>query len=388
MAFILKFPRWGWWVRLFLAATLSAIVGVQLGAFSVVLQTLFSGVTDLPFDTFVLLMQPIHLAIGIVEGLATSAVVIFVRKARPEIVGGVSPSKLVARPSMRKVMIGLLAAAMVTGGVLSWFASSNPDGLEWSMFKTAGTDELDTPQKGVHAALADIQEKTALLPDYGFKAKKTEQPAGAPKSVSEVNTGKTVSGLVGGSLTLLAVMIGIFNPLMDRDILVSLGGIGISGGWVSFMSILMRFVLTVGIALTLIAVTGFNAVCIALDKLGTPRVFVVQLVFLYRYMFVLLDEAARMVRARSLRTFEGGGSGIKAYGPLLGQLLLRTMDRAQRVYLAMCCRGFDGEIRILKRLRFGPMEIGFTVGWSALFFLMRVYNVPAAMGSVIMGFLK
>jgi cobalt/nickel transport system permease protein len=248
---------------------------------------------------------------------------------------------------------------------------------------------LDTPQKGVHAALADIQEKTALLPDYGFKAKKTEQPAGAPKSVSEVNTGKTtVSGLVGGSLTLLAVMIGIFNPLMDRDILVSLGGIGISGGWVSFMSILMRFVLTVGIALTLIAVTGFNAVCIALDKLGTPRVFVVQLVFLYRYMFVLLDEAARMVRARSLRTFEGGGSGIKAYGPLVGQLLLRTMDRAQRVYLAMCCRGFDGEIRILKRLRFGPMEIGFTVGWSALFFLMRVYNVPAAMGSVIMGFFK
>jgi len=189
--------------RLFLAATLSAIVGVQLGAFSVVLQTLFSGVTDLPFDTFVLLMQPIHLAIGIVEGLATSAVVIFVRKARPEIIGAVSPSRSVARPSMRKVMIGLLAAAMVTGGVLSWFASSNPDGLEWSMFKTAGTDELDTPQTGVHAALADIQEKTALLPDYGFKAKKTEQPAGAPKSVSDVNTGKTVSGLVGGSLTLL-----------------------------------------------------------------------------------------------------------------------------------------------------------------------------------------
>ena len=183
-------------------------------------------------------------------------------------------------------------------------------------------------------------------------------------------------------------MIGIFNPLMDRDILVSLGGFGISGGWVSFMSILMRFILTVGIALTLIAVTGFNAVCIALDKLGTPRVFVVQLVFLYRYMFVLLDEAARMVRARSLRTFEGGGSGIKAYGPLVGQLLLRTMDRSQRVYLAMCCRGFDGEIRILKRLRFGPVEIGFTVGWSALFFLMRVYNVPAAMGSVIMGFFK
>jgi cobalt/nickel transport system permease protein len=185
-----------------------------------------------------------------------------------------------------------------------------------------------------------------------------------------------------------AVMIGIFNPLMDRDILVSLGGIGISGGWVSFVSILIRFALTVGIALTLIAVTGFNAVCMALDKLGTPRVFVVQLVFLYRYIFVLVDEAARMVRARALRTFEGGGSEIKAYGPLVGHLLLRTMDRAQRVYMAMCCRGFDGEIRIMKPLRFGPMEIGFTVGWSALFILMRIYNVPTLMGSAIMEFFK
>jgi cobalt/nickel transport system permease protein len=145
--------------------------------------------------------------------------------------------------------------------------------------------------------------------------------------------------------------------------------------------------LTVGVALTLIAVTGFNAVCMALDKLGTPRVFVVQLVFLYRYVFVLVDEAARMVRARSLRTFEGGGSGIKTYGPLVGHLLLRTMDRAQRVYMAMCCRGFDGEIRILKTSRFGPKEIGFTVGWSALFILMRIYNVPALMGSVIVEFI-
>ena len=185
-----------------------------------------------------------------------------------------------------------------------------------------------------------------------------------------------------------AVMIGIFNPLLDRDILVNIGGIGISGGWISYISILIRFTLTVGCALTMIAVTGFNAVCLALDKLGTPRVFVIQLVFLYRYMFVLVDEAARMVRARSLRTFEGGGSGIKAYGPLVGHLLLRTMDRAQRVYMAMCCRGFDGDIRILKPLRFGPMEIGFTVGWSALFILMRVSNVPIQMGSVILGLFK
>ena len=185
-----------------------------------------------------------------------------------------------------------------------------------------------------------------------------------------------------------AVMIGIFNPLMDRDILINLGGVGISGGWISFLSILIRFGLTVGAALTLIAVTGFNAVCMALDKLGTPRVFVVQLMFLYRYVFVLVDEAARMVRARSLRTFEGGGSGIKTYGPLVGHLLLRTMDRAQRIYLAMCCRGFDGEIRIVKPSKFGIMEISFTVGWSASFIFMRIYNIPSLIGGSILELIK
>ena len=76
-----------------------------------------------------------------------------------------------------------------------------------------------------------------------------------------------------------AILLGIFNPLLDREILIRLAGLEISGGWVSFASILIRFVLTVGVALTLIAVTGFNAVCMALEKLKVPKIFVVQLLF-------------------------------------------------------------------------------------------------------------
>jgi cobalt/nickel transport system permease protein len=174
-----------------------------------VLQTLFSGVTELPFDTVVLLMQPIHLAIGIVEGLATSAVVLFVWKMRPEIINAVNRSASVGKSSVRKVFIGFLATAVVTGGVLSWFASSNPDGLEWSISKTAGTDELETSHKGLHTDLNNAQEKIALLPDYGFKSKNTELSAEAPISEPVVDAGKTVSGLVGGALTLfLAGLLG------------------------------------------------------------------------------------------------------------------------------------------------------------------------------------
>ena len=205
--------------RLIIAAIISAIAAVQLGAFSVVLQTLVSGITELPFNTFVLLMQPLHLVIGIVEGLATSAVVIFVSKARPEIIQVGSASVPAAKGSMRNLTIGLLTAAVLTGGLLSWLASSNPDGLEWSIFKTAGTNELDSPQKGLHGALANVQEKTALLPDYGIKSKKTEQPAGTPETESVVDPGKTVSGLVGGGLTLiLAGLIGFALKRRKKNI--------------------------------------------------------------------------------------------------------------------------------------------------------------------------
>jgi cobalt/nickel transport system permease protein len=200
--------------RLFAAAIISAIVGLQLGAFSVVLQTFFSGVTELPFDTFALLMQPIHLAIGIVEGLATSAVVFFIWKARPEIIKSVSSSVPIENISMRKVTIGFLAAAVVTGGVLSWFASTNPDGLEWAMFKAAGNKDLGRPAKQLHTALSDVQEKTALLPDYGFKSEDAEQPAETSQSEPAVDTGKTVSGLVGGALTLL--LAGLFGFVLKR----------------------------------------------------------------------------------------------------------------------------------------------------------------------------
>ncbi len=180
-----------------------------------------------------------------------------------------------------------------------------------------------------------------------------------------------------------AVLVGIFNPILDRDILLQLGPLAISGGWVSFISILIRFVLSVGAALILIASTGFNAVCLALDKLGTPRIFTVQLLFMYRYVHVLVDEALRMARARSLRSFNGEGLGMKAFGFLLGNLLLRTLDRAQRIHLAMFCRGFDGEIRLLRPLQIGKADLIYLIGWSAFFVLLRFYNIPQFLGKWI-----
>ncbi len=196
--------------RILPASMASAVAGLQMGAFSVVLQTLLSEKTALPFGTFLLMMQPIHLAIGAVEGIVTAGVVHYVRAVRPEMLDSVDSTRpLAAGISLRNVMIGFVALAIVTGGAFSWFASAHPDGLEWSIEKVTGKGELPEQEHGVPAALKRVQEKTALLPGYGFRP-----PANEPKTKEEgpswpnVDAGASVSGLVGG-LLVLAMVLGI-----------------------------------------------------------------------------------------------------------------------------------------------------------------------------------
>jgi cobalt/nickel transport system permease protein len=182
-----------------------------------------------------------------------------------------------------------------------------------------------------------------------------------------------------------AVMVGLFNPLLDRAVVLHAGPVEISGGWVSFASILVRFALTLGAALVLVGTTSFHGVCAALERLGTPRAFATQLLFLHRYLFVLGDEAARTSRARALRSVGGRGMGMKVYGQIVGHLLLRTLDRAQRIHLAMRCRGFDGRIRSSAPLSAGWADARFALGWCAAFALFRLVHVPRLVGSLVEG---
>jgi len=200
--------------RVMLGATIAAVIGLQFGAFGVVLETVSSGISELPFKTFVMVMQPIHLEIGVVEGLATSSVVMLVMKARPEILAAAAVRAPIG-VSVKKTVLGLAAAAVLTGAALSWFASGNPDGLEWAMLGTSGKEELHSNGK-IHGLLASLQAKTAFLPDYGFKKTETVHKSavkegsteaaaapGAEPSWPAVEAGTSVAGLVGGFLTLL-----------------------------------------------------------------------------------------------------------------------------------------------------------------------------------------
>lgn len=193
--------------RLFWASMLAAVASVQMGAFSVVLQTTLSGISSLPFAHFLAAMLPIHLAIGIVEGLVTAGVVTFVANAQPALLDASALRIAAPTVSAKSVIVAFLIAAALIGGTLSWFASSRPDGLEWSMAKTAGSEELDPADHSLYATLSGIQQTTALLPDYGFKTHAEHENS---PSWPAIDAGTTVSGLVGGTVTLaIAAALGL-----------------------------------------------------------------------------------------------------------------------------------------------------------------------------------
>lgn len=179
------------------ASILGSMAALQLGAFSVTLETMASGITELPFAVFVGTMQPIHLAIGFVEGLITAAVLLFIYEARPEMLAPTQEPSPKGRLSFLHTIAILGIAAILIGGGLSLTASSKPDGLEWSIEQVAGSAELPlgNGENGAHALSGQIQESTALLPGYAFKG-------------SDTAFGTAFSG-VAGALAVLAACVAI-----------------------------------------------------------------------------------------------------------------------------------------------------------------------------------
>ncbi|MDT8419762.1 MAG: energy-coupling factor ABC transporter permease [Desulfuromonadales bacterium] len=196
-------PRRG---RLMLACLVAAVVGLQLGSCGVVAETVLSGRVDLPFASFLLLMQPIHLAIGLVEGGLTAFVLGLIWKARPDFFTLNMPGQAAQGGSARQLLVPLLVAAMVCGGLLSGFASSRPDGLEWAMEKAAaGGHGLSVTAAENPSVFEWVQQQTSLLPDYGFPHSGSH---GSDGGAGRVATGAAVSGLTGGGLTLLLIVLG------------------------------------------------------------------------------------------------------------------------------------------------------------------------------------
>lgn len=193
--------------KIILASIIGSIITLQIGAFSVAIETLSSGITDLPFSTFISFMQPIHLAIGLVEGGITAAILCFIYETKPELLWGigVNSKEKVSKLSFKKLITIFSVITVLIGGGLSLLASEYPDGLEWSIEKITASTEIDS-EGAVYDNFKETQEKIAVLPDYSFKD-------------SESVFGTSLSGIVG-SLVVTAICIGgcYFIKFFRRDL--------------------------------------------------------------------------------------------------------------------------------------------------------------------------
>lgn len=183
----------------------------------------------------------------------------------------------------------------------------------------------------------------------------------------------------------LAVGIGAFNPFFDHSTVFVFNDFRLSGGWISFFTIIIKFVLAVLAALTLIATTGMDRIAAALRMLRVPSIFVLQLLLTYRYISVLLEEVARTIRAYSLRAPLQNGVQPGVWGSLAGNLLIRTFERAQNIYQAMVLRGFKGEYITGDEQGLAVKDMLYLCGWVLFFLAARFYNIPELIGSMVTG---
>ncbi|MEE1022662.1 MAG: energy-coupling factor transporter transmembrane component T [Muribaculaceae bacterium] len=159
-------------------------------------------------------------------------------------------------------------------------------------------------------------------------------------------TGLDFTRIFTGSLIALpfALLIGLFNPIYQTRTALRVGSLAISEGWISYLSIILRSMLSVQALLVLVSGKGFTGLCRSLESVGMPRLLSTQLLMVYRYLTVLLQEAVDMTRARRARGYGRRHLSMKMWGAFCGQLFLRTVARAEAVNRAMLARGFDGRM--------------------------------------------
>ena len=191
----------------------------------------------------------------------------------------------------------------------------------------------------------------------------------------------------------LVMVVGIFNPIFDRKIMLYLGGtvmangeraggLAISAGVISMLTLMLKGVYAVLAAYILIATTSIEEICYAMRKLHMPQILVLVILLINRYIYILGEEASRIMTAYKLRAPSQRGIHYKAWGPLVGQWLIRSMDRAETVYESMQLRGFNGEYRYVGDHKFNKADIIYLVCWVVIFAIFRFTNVVEALGGL------
>lgn len=183
----------------------------------------------------------------------------------------------------------------------------------------------------------------------------------------------------------LLIGLGILNPFMDAAPIPVFYGFSISAGWISYMSLVLKGILTTSAALCLIATTGLPRLSLALRRLGFPEIMVLQLMLMGRYITLLLEEGTRILGAWHLRAPGQKGLPPHVWGPLMGQWLMRSLDRSHRIYQAMKLRGFAGQYPLAPLQPLNRKDFSFLAFWITYILINRAVNLPQWLGQLLTG---
>lgn len=170
--------------------------------------------------------------------------------------------------------------------------------------------------------------------------------------------------------------VGVFNIFYDSEPVFYIGSVAMTAGWISFISIILRGLLSVQALIILINSTGYYRLCRSMQRMGIPSIFATQLLFVYRYIYVLIEEMMSMQRARDARSFGRKSYPLRIWGTLVGQLLVRTFDRAEQIGRAMQARGFTGRMpaAIGEQSTWRLCDTVFFAAWTAALIVIRISN--------------
>lgn len=180
----------------------------------------------------------------------------------------------------------------------------------------------------------------------------------------------------------LVCAVGLFNPFFDRDVMLNIGNIPVTGGVISMITLMLKGIFSLMASFILVATTPMDALCAGLRKLHIPNILVTLLLLTYRYISIMIEEVAIMTESYHLRAPGQKGIHISAWGSFLGQLLLRSMDRAEELYNSMQLRGFAGEFYYADTKPMGLNSVVYfalSIGFIAL---VRLVDVGQLLGSL------
>lgn len=182
----------------------------------------------------------------------------------------------------------------------------------------------------------------------------------------------------------LVMAVGVINPFLNRDTMLYIGSLPISYGFVSMLTLMLKGIYTIMASYVLVATTRFDDICGALRRLHVPSILVTLLLLTYRYIHVMMDELSIMNQAYKLRAPGQKGIHYSAWGSFLGQMFLRSMDRATELFEAMQLRGFDESYRYVRTKKIDWKDMVYIISSISSILLFKLVDIAELLGSLVM----